>query len=150
MYVPLYVDTMDWLMPAIFVVATIVQFWAGRDIYASAWTAAKHRSTNMTTLVALGTGVAYGYSTFVTLFPGLAEAWGLPLHVYYETSLIIVALVLAGKWMEARAKKRTAEAVSALVGLAPRTARVLRDDVEVDFPVEEVVVGDVVRIRPGE
>ncbi len=150
MYVPLYIDTMDWLMPAIFVVATIVQFWAGKDIYASAWTAAKHRSTNMTTLVALGTGVAYGYSTFVTLWPGLAESWGLPLHVYYETSLIIVALVLAGKWMEARAKKRTAAAVTALVGLAPKTARVVRDDVEADIPVEEVVVGDVIRIRPGE
>ena len=150
MYVPLYIDTMDWLMPAIFVVATVVQFWAGKDIYASAWTAAKHRSTNMTTLVALGTGVAYGYSTFVTLWPGLAESWGLPLHVYYETSLIIVALVVAGKWMEARAKKRTAAAVTALVGLAPKTARVVRDDAEVDIPVEEVVVGDIVRIRPGE
>ena len=150
MYVPLYIDTMDWLMPAIFVVATVVQFWASRDLYASAWAAARHRTTNMTTLVALGTGVAYGYSTFVTLWPGLAESWGLPLHVYYETSLIIVALVLAGKWMEARAKKRTAEAVSALMGLAPKTARVVRGDVEVDIPVEEVVVGDIVRIRPGE
>ena len=150
MYVPLYIDTMDWLMPAIFLVATVVQFWAGRELYASAWAAAKHRTTNMTTLVALGTGVAYGYSTFVTLFPGLAEAWGLPLHVYYETSLIIVALVLAGKWMEARAKKRTAEAVSALMGLAPKTARVVRGDTEVDIPVEDVVVGDIVRIRPGE
>ena len=150
MYVPLYIDTMDWLMPAIFVVATVVQFWAGKDIYASAWAAAKHRTTNMTTLVALGTGVAYGYSTFVTLWPGLAESWGLPLHVYYETSLVIVALVLAGKWMEARAKKRTAAAVTALVGLAPKTARVVRDGVETDIPLEDVVVGDIVRIRPGE
>jgi Cu+-exporting ATPase len=150
MYVPLYIDTMDWLMPAIFVVATAVQFWAGRDLYVSAWAAARHRTTNMTTLVALGTGVAYGYSTFVTLWPGVAEGWGLPLHVYYETSLIIVALVLAGKWMEARAKKRTAEAVSALIGLAPKTARVVRGDTEVDIPVEDVVVGDTVRIRPGE
>ena len=150
MYVPLYIDTMDWLMPAIFVVATAVQWWAGKDLYASAWAAAKHRSTNMTTLVALGTGVAWSYSTFVTLWPGLAERWGLPLHVYYETSLIIVALVLAGKWMEGRAKKRTAAAVTALVGLAPKTARVVRDGVEVDVPVENVVVGDVVRIRPGE
>jgi Cu+-exporting ATPase len=150
MYVPLYVDTMDWLMPAIFVVATAVQWWAGRSIYASAWAAAKHRATNMTTLVALGTGVAWGYSTFVTLWPGLAESWGLPLHVYYETSLIIVALVLAGKWMEGRAKKRTAAAVTALVGLAPKTARVVRGDTEVDIPVEEVAVGDTVRIRPGE
>ncbi|HWM01805.1 MAG TPA: heavy metal translocating P-type ATPase [Actinophytocola sp.] len=150
MYVPLYIDTMDWLMPAIFVVATVVQFWAGRDIYAAAWSAAKHRSTNMNTLVALGTGVAYGYSTFVTLWPGLAERWGLPLHVYYETSLIIVALVLAGKWMEGKAKKRTAAAVTALVGLAPKTARVVRDDTELDIPIEDVVVGDTVRIRPGE
>ena len=150
MYVPLYIDTMDWLMPAIFVVATVVQFWAGSSIYASAWAAAKHHSTNMTTLVALGTGVAYGYSTFVTLWPGLAEAWGLPIHVYYETSLIIIALVLAGKWMEARAKKRTAAAVTALVGLAPKTALVVRDGVESDIPVEQVVVGDIVRIRPGE
>jgi Cu+-exporting ATPase len=122
MYVPLYIDTMDWLMPAIFVVATFVQFWAGRSIYASAWQAAKHHTTNMTTLVALGTGVAWTYSTFVTLWPAQAEQAGLPLHVYYETSLIIVALVLAGKWMEARAKKATAAAVTALVGLAPRTA----------------------------
>ena len=150
MYVPLYIDTMDWLMPVIFVVATTVQWWAGKDLYASAWAAAKHRTTNMTTLVALGTGVAWGYSTFVTLWPALAERAALPLHVYYETSLIIVALVLAGKWMEARAKKATAAAVTALVGLAPKTARVVRDGIEVDVPVEDVVVGDVIRIRPGE
>lgn len=150
MYVPFYIDTMDLLMPAILVVATVVQWWAGKDIYASAWAAAKHGSTNMMTLVALGTGVAWGYSTFVTLWPGLAERWDMPLHLYYETSLIIVALVLAGKWMEGRAKKRTAAAVTALVGLAPKTARVVRDDVEIDIPIDEVAVGDIVRIRPGE
>jgi Cu+-exporting ATPase len=150
MYVPLYLDTMDWLMPAILVVATVVQFWAGRDIYAAAWAAAKHRSTNMNTLVALGTGVAYGYSAFVTLWPAAAERWGLPLHVYFETSLVVLALVLAGRWMEARAKKATATAITALVGLAPKTARVLRDGTEVDVPVEQVVAGDHVRVRPGE
>ncbi|MGY1741702.1 MULTISPECIES: heavy metal translocating P-type ATPase [unclassified Blastococcus] len=150
MYVPLYIDTMDWLMPAILVVATVVQFWAGRDVYRAAWAAARHRSTNMNTLVALGTGVAWAYSAFVTLWPAAAESWGLPLHVYFETSLVILALVLAGRWMEARAKKRTAAAITALVGLAPRTARVLRDGAEVDVPVEQVVVGDLVRVRPGE
>jgi Cu+-exporting ATPase len=150
MYVPLYLDVMDWLMPAILVVATIVQFWAGREIYAAAWAAARHRSTNMNTLVALGTGVAYVYSAFVTLWPAAAERWGLPLHVYFETSLVILALVLAGRWMEGRAKKRTAAAITALVGLAPKTARVLRDGTEVDIPVEQVVVGDLVRVRPGE
>ena len=73
----------------------------------------------MNTLVALGTGVAYGYSAFVTLWPAAAERWGLPLHVYFETSLVILALVLAGRWMEAKAKKQTAAAITALVGLAP-------------------------------
>jgi Cu+-exporting ATPase len=150
MYVPLYLDTMDWLMPAVLVVATVVQSWAGRDVYRAAWAAARHGSTNMNTLVALGTGVAYGYSAFVTLWPAAAERWGLPLHVYFETSLVILALVLAGRWLEGRAKKRTAAAITALVGLAPRTARVLRDGAEVDVPVEQVAVGDLVRVRPGE
>ncbi|WP_116451372.1 heavy metal translocating P-type ATPase [Blastococcus litoris] len=150
MYVPLYLDAMDWLMPAILVVATVVQFWAGRDIYRAAWTAARHGSTSMNTLVALGTGVAYGYSAFVTLWPAAAERWGLPLHVYFETSLVILALVLAGRWMEGKAKKRTAAAITALVGMTPRTARVLRDGAEIDVPVEQVVVGDLVRVRPGE
>jgi Cu+-exporting ATPase len=150
MYVPIYLDTMDWLMPLLFVVATIVQLWAGADIYRAAWAAARHGATNMNTLVALGTLVAYGYSSFVTLWPGLAERWGLPLHVYFETSLVIIALVLMGRWLEQRAKKRTAAAITALVGLAPRTARVVRGGVESDVPLEEVVTGDLVRVRPGE
>jgi Cu+-exporting ATPase len=116
MYVPLPIDAMDWLMPALLVVATVVQFWAGHDIYQAALAAARHRATNMNTLVALGTTVAYAYSAFVTLWPAAAERWGLPLHVYYETSLVIIALVLLGRWLEARAKKQTTAAVTALVG----------------------------------
>ncbi|HET8598873.1 MAG TPA: heavy metal translocating P-type ATPase [Segeticoccus sp.] len=150
MYVPIYLDTMDWLMPLILVVATAVQFWAGADIYRAAWAAARHRSTTMHTLVALGTSISWGYSTFVTLWPGLAERWRLPLHVYFETSLVIIALVLLGRWLEQRARLRTADAIRALVGLAPATARVLRDGTEVDVPVAEVRVGDRVRVRPGE
>jgi Cu+-exporting ATPase len=150
MYVPLDIDTMDWLMPVILVVATFVQFWAGREFYTAAWAAAKHGATNMNTLVALGTGVAYAYSAFTTLWPAQAQAWGLPLHVYFETSLVIIALILMGRWMEGRAKKRTAAAITALVGLAPKTARVLREGAEVDVPLEQVGVGDLVRVRPGE
>ena len=150
MYVPIHLDTMDWLMPLILVVATAVQLWAGADIYKAAWAAAKHGGTSMNTLVALGTGVAFGYSAFVTLFTGLAERWGLPLHVYFETALVIVALVQMGRWLELRAKKRTAASVKALVGLVPATARVVRDGVEEDVPVEQVLVGDLVRVRPGE
>ena len=150
MYVPLPIDTMDWLMPVILVITTVVQFWAGKEFYAQAWAAARHRATNMNTLVALGTLVAYGYSTFATLWPAQAQSWGLPLHVYFETSLVILALVTMGRWMEGKAKKQTAAAIKALVGLAPKTARVLRDGTEVDIPVEDVVVGDLVRVRPGE
>ena len=150
MYLPLHVDTMDWLMPLILVVATAVQLWAGRDIYQRAWTNARHRATSMDTLVALGTGVAYGYSAFVTLWPGPAERWGLPLHLYFETALIVVALVLLGRWLELKAKKRTASSIRALAHLAPTTARVLRGGTEHDVPVSEVRVGDLVRVRPGE
>ena len=150
MYVPLSVDTMDWLMPVLLVVATVVQFWAGKPFLQAAWAAARHGAVNMNTLVALGTSVAYGYSAFVTLWPAAAERWGLPLHVYYETSLVIIALVLLGKWMEGRAKKQTAAAIEALIGLQPKTARVLRNGIEQDVPLERVVVGDLVRVRPGE
>jgi Cu+-exporting ATPase len=150
MYVPIGLDTMDWLMPIVFVAATITQFWAGRGIYAAAWAAARHHATNMNTLVALGTLVAYGYSAFVTLWPGPAERLGLPLHVYFETSLVIVALVLLGKWLELRAKSRTAGAVKALIDLAPATATVVRDGGEAEIPIAEVRVDDLVRVRPGE
>ncbi len=150
MYLPLNLDAMDWLMPAIFAVTTVIQFWAGRSFYTAAWAAAKHGATNMNTLVALGTGVAYGYSAFVTLWPGVAERAGLPLHVYFESSLVIIALILMGRWLEARAKKRTAAAITALVGLSPKTARVVRDGTETDVPVESVLLGDLVRVRPGE
>jgi Cu+-exporting ATPase len=150
MYLPLDRDTMDWLMPLILVVATGVQFWAGADIYRAAWTAARHRATSMNTLVALGTGGAYAYSAFVTLWPGQAQAWGLPLHLYFETALVVVALVLMGRWLELRAKKRTAASLRTLVALAPATARVLRDGEEVDVPLDRVSTGDLVRVRPGE
>jgi Cu+-exporting ATPase len=150
MYLPLYIDTMDWLMPLILVIATGVQLWAGADIYRQAWAAAKHRATTMDTLVALGTGVAFGYSAFVTLWPAQSQSWGLPIHLYFETALIVVALVLMGRWLELKAKKRTAASIKTLVGLAPTNARVLRDGTEIDLPLDQVAVGDLVRIRPGE
>ncbi|MGC9671180.1 heavy metal translocating P-type ATPase [Planosporangium sp. 12N6] len=150
MYLPLPVDAMDWLMPLLLVVATVVQFWAGRVFYRAAWAAGRHGAVTMNTLVALGTTVAYGYSAFVTLWPAVAERYGLPLHVYFEISVVVVALVLMGRWMEARAKGRTATAIKALLGLQSRTARVLRGDAEVELPVEQVAVGDLVRVRPGE
>ncbi len=149
MYAPMPVPMMD-LAPFLLIAATIVQFWAGEVFYRAAWAAAKHGGTNMNTLVAVGTSVAYGYSAFVTLWPDRAGQWGFEYHLYYETAIIIIALILMGRWLEARAKKRTGEAIRALMGLQAKTARVIRDGVEQDIPVEAVQVGDLVRVRPGE
>jgi P-type Cu+ transporter len=149
MYVPLGID-MEYLAPLLLIQAAIVQFWAGSVFYKGAWAAAKHFTTNMNTLVAIGTSVAFGYSAFVTLWPGLAAQWGFPFHLYFETAVVIIALVLMGRWMEARAKKQTSAAIKALAGLQARTARVIRDGVEQDIPIESVQAGDHVRVRPGE
>jgi Cu+-exporting ATPase len=150
-YAPLNVP-MDVLAPLMLIAATIVQFWAGRSIYQAAWVAARHGATNMDTLIAVGTSVAYGYSAFVTLWPRLAMQWGFanPENLYFETGVIIIALILLGRWLEARAKRQTGAAIRALMGLQVRTARVIRDGVEHDLPIEAVLVGDMVRVRPGE
>src|SRR5579864_1708285 len=103
MYAPLNVP-MDVIAPLLLIVATIVQVWAGAPIYAAAWSSARHGSTNMNTLIAVGTSVAYAYSAFVTLWPRLAAAWGFPQNLYFETAVIIIALILLGRWLEARAK----------------------------------------------
>ncbi|MGI8915782.1 MAG: heavy metal translocating P-type ATPase, partial [Chloroflexota bacterium] len=149
MYLPLGI-AMALLAPLLLIAATIVQFWAGRTFYAAAWAAGRHGSTNMNTLVAVGTSVAYGYSAFVILWPSLAARWGFPPNLYFETSVIIVALILLGRWLEARARGQTSAAIKALMGLQARTARVIRDGIEQDVPVAAVQVGDLIRVRPGE
>ena len=149
MYLPLGID-MALLAPLLLIAATVVQFWAGRTFYAAAWAAGKHGSTTMNTLVAVGTSVAYGYSAFVTLWPALAARWGFPPNLYFETSVIIVALILMGRWLEARARGQTSAAIKALMGLQARIARVIRNGVEQDVPVAAVQVGDLIRVRPGE
>jgi Cu+-exporting ATPase len=149
MYLPLGLD-IRLIAPLLLIVGGIVQFWAGRVFYEAAWAAARHGSSNMNTLVAVGTSVAFGYSAFVTLWPRLAERWGFAYHLYYETAVIIIALILLGRWLEARAKKQTSAAIKALMGLQARTARIIRNGQDVDIPVEAVQVGDLVRVRPGE
>ena len=149
MYLP-FGPGMEVVAPLLLIQATIVQFWAGGTFYKVAWASAKHGGTNMSTLVAVGTSAAYGYSAFVTLWPDLSAAWGFPFYLYFEVAAIVVALVLLGRWLEARAKKRTGAAIKALMGLQAKTARVIRDGAEADVPVEDVRVGDLVRVRPGE
>jgi len=134
----------------LFALTTPVVFWAGRRFYRGAWAGLLHGSSDMNTLIALGTGAAYLYSIVATVAPGLFERAGLPAAVYYEAVPMIIALILLGKMLEARAKGRTSEAIRKLAGLRPAVARVVRGGVEVDVPVEEVVVGEIVLVRPGE
>jgi Cu+-exporting ATPase len=139
-----------WLNLVLLALATPVQFWAGWRFYRGAWGALRHGQANMNTLVAVGTSAAYLYSAVATLAPGLFGAAGERADVFFETAALIVTLVLLGRLLEARARGRTGEAIKKLAGLRVETARVVRDAGEVDVPVEEVGVGDVVVVRPGE
>ena len=127
-----------------------VMAWSGRQFYRGAWSGFLHRSADMNTLIAVGTGAAFLFSVVATVAPGLFTAAGLSPDVYYETVSIIIALVLLGKMLEARAKGRTSEAIRRLGSLQPTTARVVRDGGEEDVPVERVRPGDRVLVRPGE
>jgi len=130
--------------------ATPVQFWIGRQFYKGAWGAFKHRNADMNTLIAVGTSAAYFYSVAATVFPSFFASAGVEPKVYFDTSAVIIVLILFGRLLEAKAKGQTSEAIRKLVGLQPKTARVIREGGELDIPVEEVVVGDLVVVRPGE
>ena len=132
-----------WLNWVLFALTTPVQFGVGWQFYRGAVKALRNRSANMDVLIALGSSAAYFYSLPVTL--GLISG-----HVYYETAAVIVTLITLGKFLEARAKGRTSEAIKRLMGLRPKTARVVRNGQEQDIPIDEVRVGDIVIVRPGE
>lgn len=131
---------LNWLMLAL---ATPVQFYVGRQYYVGAYKSLRNGSANMDVLVAMGSSTAYLYSLPVVL--GL-----LPGHVYFETAAVIITLIKLGKFLEARAKGRTSEAIKKLMGLRAKTARVIRDGQEIEVPVDGVKVGDVVIVHPGE
>ena len=141
--------------------ATPIQFWAGGQFYAGAWRALRGRTSNMNTLIAVGTSAAYGYSVYATVsayvYSVNASVIGSPAalgegaaETYFDTSTAIIGLVLLGRFLEARAKGRASDALSALAGLNAKTARVIRNGVESDMPAEDIVVGDIVLVRPGE
>jgi len=133
-----------------FVLATPVQFWAGWQFYTGAWNRARHLDADMNTLVAVGTSAAYIYSAFAAFAPGLFRATDVEPAIYFDTAAVIIALILLGRYLEAKAKGRTSAAIKRLLGLQARTARVLRDGEEIDLPIERVVSGDVIIVRPGE
>ena len=130
--------------------ATPVQFWVGGQFYRTAWSALRHGSTTMNTLIAMGSSAAYFYSVLGVLFPSFFEHQGLSMPMYFDSAAFIITLILFGRLLEARAKGQTGAAIKALIGLQPRTARVLRDGAETDVPIAGVVAGDLIVVRPGE
>ncbi len=141
-----FVDV-DWMLPGWLqlLLATPVQFWLGARFYRAGWKAVMARAGNMDLLVALGTSAAYGLSVYM-----LVEHWEHEPHLYFEASAAVITLVLLGKWLESRAKRQTTAAIRALQALRPDTARVLQDGVEAEVPLENLRIGDVIVIRPGE
>jgi len=134
----------------LFFMTTPIMLWAGSQFFKGAWSTLKHRTADMNTLVAVGTGTAYLYSTAITLFPNILAFQGAGQHVYFDTAVMIITLILFGRLLEARAKGKTSEAIRRLMGLKPKTARVIRDGKEQDIPIEDVVVDDRLVVRPGE
>lgn len=135
---------------ALLVATAGVMGWAGRHFYVRAWTAMRHGTANMSTLVAIGTGAAFLLSLVATVNPGLFEARGLAPEVYFEAVILILGLLVLGQALESRAKRQTTQALRRLVDLTPKTARVRRQDGELDIPIESVTRGDRVVVRPGE
>ncbi|WP_342588278.1 heavy metal translocating P-type ATPase [Hymenobacter wooponensis] len=127
-----------------------VLLYSGREFYVSAWNGFRHRTASMDTLIAVGTGAAFLYSLAATVIPHWFMQRGIMPEVYYDTTATIIALILLGKVLESRAKSKTSAAIKALMGLQAKTARVVRGGQEVDVPIEQVVPGDEVVVRPGE
>ena len=138
---------MDYILLAL---ATPVQFWAGRQFYHGAWGALKHRTSNMNTLIAVGTSVAFFYSGVVTLLGSVLPLAEFGAATYFDTSTAIIALVLLGKYLEARAKQRASSAIRSMMSLQPTTAQVLRDGGHQWVDIEDLQVGDSIVVRPGE
>ncbi len=127
-----------------------VQFWAGLGFYKATLPALRHRTANMDTLIAIGTTAAFAYSTVVAMLPSLIANLGIKPEPYFDVATIVIGLILLGRYFEAKAKAGTSEAIKKLIGLQAKTARVVKEGKEVDVPIEQVVIGDVVRVRPGE
>lgn len=132
------------------ILATPIQFWAASEFYRATIPALKNRTANMDTLVSLGTTVAYIYSVFVTFFPQVVMSLGVDHMPYFDVAVIVIGLILLGRYFEAKAKMGTSGAIKKLLGLQAKTARVVRNGEETDIPIEQVQVGELIRVRPGE
>ena len=137
----------NWIMMAL---AAPVVFLIGRSFFVNAFKQARHGRANMDTLVALSTGIAFIFSAFNTIYPEFWHVRGLHAHVYFEAAAVVVAFILIGKLMEEKAKSNTSSAIRKLIGLQPKTVLVIRNGVEIEMPVAQVVVGDSIVVKPGE
>ncbi len=144
--VPMWLHN-GWLQAAL---TAPVQFWCGKSFYINAWKALKRRTATMDTLIVLGTSAAYLYSLLVTAFPQILTYQGLTPESYYETAAVVITLILLGRLFERRARSHTSDAIRKLIGLQPKTARIVQRGKEVDIPITAVEVGDIVVVRPGE
>ena len=138
------------MLVVMFFLTTPVVFWVGSRFFIGAIKAAKQKTTDMNTLVAVGAFAAYLYSVLATFYPRFFTSADIVPHVYYDGAAMIVTLIILGRLLEAKAKGKTSAAIKRLMGLRPKTARVIRDDKESDIPIEEVVKGDIIIVRPGE
>ncbi|MDX5435985.1 MAG: heavy metal translocating P-type ATPase [Pontibacter sp.] len=143
-------DTFTWGNWAMLLFTAPVLLWAGQRFFVGAWAQAKHLRANMDTLVALSTGIAFIFSVFNTIYPDFFLSRGLMPHVYYEAVAVIIAFILLGKYLEENAKDRSSSAIKKLMGLQPKTVRVLRGATELEIKIEEVQLGDHVVLLPGE
>ncbi len=150
MFTPQTVVAMTEINKLILWPATFIQFWAGGRFYRAAWRAGRHGGATMDTLVVVGTTAAWAYSVFVTMWPEIVHQAGLHPETYFDSATVILGLILLGKWLETRAKGNTTGAIRRLVGLQATTARRIRDGVEGDIPLADVIAGDLLRVRPGD
>ncbi len=130
--------------------AGVIQFWAAADLYRATWSGLKNRTASMDTLIVMGTSAAFFYSVPFVLIPNFMMMLGLPEAMYFDTSSIVIALILLGRYFESNAKEQTGGAIKKLLGMQAKTARVVRDNKELDISIDDVAEGDVIRVRPGE
>jgi Cu2+-exporting ATPase/Cu+-exporting ATPase len=140
---------MEWLNVLFFILATLIIFWAGRPFTQGAITFFHYRVANMDSLIGIGTLAAYLYSTFITLVPGARELLQAPEHTYFDVTIVVIGFVLFGKYLETGSKLRTGQAIEKLLGLQAKTALVIRHEEEIEIPVDQVQIGEYIRVKPG-
>ena len=146
----MFLMNMPYANPIMWILSTPVVLWLGRDFFINAWKQAKHRTANMDTLVALSTGTAYLFSVFNMVYPQFWENKGLEAHVYFEAAAVIIAFILLGRLLEERAKGNTSAALKKLMGLQPKTVTIERNGEDIEIPIEQIQINDIVVVKPGE